>query len=180
MKIPGLKTERLCLREIWKEDIDEIYNCWMQDEEVSRYMWWKASKDIEKTKEFAAYELSQLENERWNRWIIVLEETKEIIGTCLVFYNEEEDHWDISYNLGKKFWGKGYVTEAMCAVMKFAETELGMRECITSYAKVNKGSANVLHKLGFRDEKELPYEYCEGEKVTEGIWCRWISESIMR
>lgn len=56
-----------------------------------------------------------------------MEETKEIIGTCLVFYNEEEDHWDISYNLGEKFWGNGYVTEAMRAVMKFAETELGMR-----------------------------------------------------
>ena len=50
-------------------------------------------------------------------------ETGQIIGTCLIFYNEddEESHWDISYNLGKQYWGKGFVTEAMKEVMHFAE-----------------------------------------------------------
>ena len=51
--------------------------------------------------------------------------------------------------------GKGFVTEAMKEVMHFAERELGMKECVTSYAKVNRGSANVLHKLGFVDEAEI-------------------------
>ena len=84
-------------------------------------------------------------------------ETGQIIGTCLIFYNEddEESHWDISYNLGKQYWGKGFVTEAMKEVMHFAERELGMKECVTSYAKVNRGSANVLHKLGFVEEAEI-------------------------
>ena len=41
----------------------------------------------------------------------MLKETGKIIGTCLVFYNEEDDesHWDISYNLGKQYWGNGCV-----------------------------------------------------------------------
>ena len=34
-------------------------------------------------------------------------ETDEIIGTCLIYFNDEENNWDISYNLGKKYWGKG-------------------------------------------------------------------------
>ena len=71
--------------------------------------------------------------------MIVLKETGSLIGTCLVFYNEDDDnsHWDISYNLGKKYWGNGYATEAMKAVMHFAEEELGMEECVTSYAGIN-------------------------------------------
>lgn len=109
----------------------------------------------------------------------MLKETEEIIGTCLVFYNYEDskEHWDISYNLGKIYWGKGYTTEAMKAVMQFAETSLGMEECITSYAKVNTASANVLHKLGFVDIDEIPYECSGGDIITEGILCRFVKES---
>lgn len=32
------KNRKIMASKIWKENIDEIYNCWMQDEEVSRYM----------------------------------------------------------------------------------------------------------------------------------------------
>ena len=174
-KTQRLETGRLLLREIQETDVNEIFDCWMQDEDVSRYMCWKAGDDIEETKSFVQYELGQIENEKWYRWIIVLKETGRIIGTCLIFYNEEagESHWDISYNLGKKYWGNGYITEAMKEVMRFAETVLGMEECITAYAKVNTNSANVLHKLGFIDETEIPYECSGGDMITEGILCRY-------
>lgn len=48
-----------------------------------------------------------------------------------------------------------------------------MEECVTAYAKVNTGSANVLHKLGFTDEAVIPYECSGGEMITEGILCRY-------
>lgn len=174
-RTPRIETCRLLLREIQETDVKDIFDCWMQDEDVSRYMCWKASCDIAETRSFVRYELSQIKNEKWYRWIIVLKETGEIIGTCLVFYNEEDDesHWDISYNLGKKYWGNGYITEAMKAVIRFAETALGMEECVTVYAKVNTSSANVLHKLGFVDEAEIPYECNGGDMITEGILCRY-------
>ena len=59
-------------------------------------------------------------------------------------------------------------------VMQFAETKLGMKECVTAYAKVNTASANVLHKLGFVDEKEIPYECNGGDIITEGILSRYV------
>lgn len=65
----------------------------------------------------------------------------------------------------------------MRAVMKFAEEELGMTECITTYAKVNISSAKVLHKLGFQDIREIPYECSGGDIVTEGIMCRYGQKS---
>ena len=175
METPRIETNRLLLRKVQEADVKDIFDCWMQDEDVSRYMCWKASGDIAETQSFVQFELEQIENEKWNRWIIELKETGRIIGTCLVFYNEEDDesHWDISYNLGKKYWGNGYITEAMKAVMRFAETALGMEECVTAYAKVNTSSANVLHKLGFTDEAVIPYECSGGDMITEGILCRY-------
>ncbi|MDD6070827.1 MAG: GNAT family N-acetyltransferase [Clostridiales bacterium] len=107
LKTPRIETKRLFLREVKESDVKAIFDCWMQDEEVSRYMWWKASNEIAEAQAFVDFEITQLENDRWNRFIIVQKETKEIIGTCLVFMNEEdtESHWDISYNLGRKYWG---------------------------------------------------------------------------
>lgn len=67
----------------------------------------------------------------------------------------------------------------MKSVMGFAEHELGMEECITSYAKVNISSANVLHKLGFIDESEIPYECNGGDMITEGILCRYVRRNMV-
>ena len=106
MKTPTLETDRLILREIYPNDTQAIFNGWMNDENVSRYMWWNASNDINDAKEFVEFELGNLENGKWNRWIIVLKSIPVIIGTCLIFFNEDEGHWDISYNLGKKFLGQ--------------------------------------------------------------------------
>ena len=52
MITPRIETERLILREVQKRDVKDIFDCWMQDEDVSRYMWWKASNDIAEAQEF--------------------------------------------------------------------------------------------------------------------------------
>lgn len=171
MLTPKLETERLVLREIHPEDADEIFSCWMQDESVSRYMWWQASTDFRETQKFVEYELANLENDKWNRWIIIWKETNAIIGTCLLYENEAEGHWDISYNLGRKYQGNGYTEEAMRAVLTFAFQEKKVQEIATSYAEENKKSGNVLRKLGFREIREVPYVCCGGKRITTGKYC---------
>lgn len=173
MITPKLETNRLTLREIHSDDVEAIFNCWMQDENVSKYMWWKASDDINEAKEFVEFELKNLKNDKWNRWIILLKSTNEIIGTCLIFFNDGEGYWDISYNLGRKFWGNGYVTEAMSTVIKYAVEVMKINEISTSYAIENLASGRVLQKLGFQFVKEIPYECSGGDIVTTGRYCRY-------
>ncbi len=175
MITPILETKRLILREVRSNDVSDIFNCWMQDIDVSRYMWWQASDDIAEAQGFVQFELEQLNNPKWFCWIIETKNDNKIIGTCLIYVNDDDtpEHWDISYNLGKEFWGNGYVTEAMTKVMNFGVEVLGVKECITSYAKVNTASANVLHKLGFVDEKEIPYECNGGDTIVDGLMCRF-------
>ncbi len=173
---PVLETDRLVLRKIQPEDTEAIFNCWMQDEEVSRYMWWKASDDINEAKEFVEFELRNLTNPQWNRWIILEKDSSQIIGTCLIYFNEDENNWDISYNLGKQFWGKGYITEAMKRVMEYAKDELRIKECTAIHAVENPASGRVIEKLGFTYEKEVPYECSGGELVTTGKYYRWMCE----
>lgn len=172
MNTPELKTERLILRQLKAEDTQEIFECWMQDEEVSRYMYWKSSDDINEAKEFVAYELSMLKSDAWYRWLIVSQETGKVMGTCLIYFNDEENNWDISYNLGKAYWQKGYITEAMRKVLDFAKHELKLKEVIAIHAVENPASGRVIEKLGFKYEKDVPYECNGGNICTIGRFYR--------
>ena len=95
-----------------------------------------------------------------------------MIGTALIYYEEEVKSWEIGYNLGKEYWGKGYATEAMRKVIDFATRELGLTQVVGRYAKENPASGIVMKKLGFEYEKDIPYECNNGAVEREGIQCR--------
>lgn len=148
----------------------------MSDEEVSRYMLWEASQDIRDAEEFIQFELSNLENDRWNRWLVTLRETGQIIGTCICFSNDDEGHWDISHNLGREFWGRGYASEAMGAATNYAVRALNVKEICTTYAAENLASGQVLEKLGFKYERDVPY-MCSGKStVITGRYCKYTAK----
>ena len=139
---------------------------------MARYMFWTSHNDIEKTKEWLAFEVGQIEKDDWYRFALVLKDTDELIGTGLIYFEEEVDSWEIGYNLGKQYWGNGYTTEAMRRIISFAKGELGISEIVGRYAKENPASGKVMEKLGFQFEKEIPYECNNGTVLREGIQCR--------
>ena len=161
---PILRTERLVLRPFTNDDVKEVFRCWQSDPDVSRYMMWESSDDIKDTQEFIDFELEMIENDGWYRWAITDKDNGTIYGTCLIYFNDEEGCYDISYNLGKKYWGKGYITEAMKTAMEYAISTLGFHNYIAAHAVENPASGNVITKLGFKFEKEIPY-ICNGGNI---------------
>ena len=172
MNTPMLETERPLLRPFCIEDTQTVFECWESDPDVAKYMFWSSHNDIEKTKAWISFELAQISKDDWYRFAIVLKETKELIGTSLIYYENEVKCWEVSYNLGRKYWRKGYITEAMREVIKFAQRELHLKEIVGRYAKENSASGNVMNKLGFEYEKEIPYECNMGTVHRKGIQCR--------
>lgn len=175
MNTPILETDRLILRPFKQTDASDVFECWESDSDVAKYMFWTSHNDIEKTKEWIAFELGQIEKDDWYRFAIVIKETNELIGTALIYYEEEVQCWEIGYNLGKKYWGKGYTTEAIKKVIEFATDNLNLSEIVGRYAKENPASGNVMRKLGFQYEKDIPYECNDGMVKREGIQCRLVT-----
>ncbi len=174
MKTPILHTERLTLRPFVEEDAREVFLCWESDPDVARYMFWCSHNDEEKSRRWVEEECQKISDGLWYRFAIVLQSDNALIGTGLVYYEEEVNCWEAAYNLGKKYWGKGYATEAMKEILAFAHEELGIREVVGRYAKENPASGDVLKKLGFTYEKEIPYECNAGKVLREGVQCRLI------
>ena len=172
MKTPILHTERLDLRPFTADDAQDVFECWESDPDVAKYMFWCSHNDIEKTKNWVRKEQDKVNDSNWYRFAIVLRESGALIGTGLIYFEDEVDCWEIAYNLGKAYWGNGYVTEAMREIIAFAHDELEINEIVGRYAKENPSSGNVLKKLGFQYEKDIPYECNRGGVLREGIKCR--------
>ncbi|MFZ5989542.1 MAG: GNAT family N-acetyltransferase [Bacillota bacterium] len=168
MRTPILETERLILRPLCLEDVQEVLDCWECDPDVARYMFWTSHNDINKTKQWLSFEISKINSDDWYRWGFVLKESGALIGTGLIYFEEEYNMYEIGFNLGKKAWGCGYTTEAMKKIIHFAKRELGIREIVGRHAKENQSSGNVLKKLGFKYIKDCPYECNEGKTLYEG------------
>ena len=176
MKTPVLETDRLLLRPFCEEDAEDVFSCWESDPDVAKYMFWTSHNDIEKTREWLRFEIGQIPKPDWYRFAVVLKKSGELIGTALIYFEEEVSCWEIGYNLGKRYWGNGYATEAVRRVISFAGEELHLKQIVGRYAKENPASGKVMNKLGFQYEKEIPYPCNDGSVLREGVQCRLILE----
>lgn len=71
-----------------------------------------------------------------------------IIGACGIV--KEEPTPELGYWLGVDYWGKGYATEAMHAVIDYAFTELEHKALQAGSRVTNPASRRVLEKCGFQ------------------------------
>lgn len=175
MKTPILETERLLLRSFSMDDAQAVFHGWENDPDVAKYMFWTSHNEIKKTIEWLIFETGKADADDWYRWAFVRKDTGELIGTGLIYLEEEYNKYEISYNLSKKAWGNGYTTEAMKEIIRFAAEELNIKEIVGRHAIENPASKNVMTKLGFQFVKNIPYECNGGTKTYEGkeyIWKR--------
>ncbi len=72
-----------------------------------------------------------------------------IIGCCSLRIDDGPVP-DIGYWLGTRYWGKGYATEAVRALIDHAFTDLGHKALQSSVRVTNPDSRRVLEKCGFQ------------------------------
>jgi [ribosomal protein S5]-alanine N-acetyltransferase len=60
-----------------------------------------------------------------------------------------ERGFEFGYWLGRRYWGRGYATEAARRALAFAFTELNAERLTAGWFHDNPASGRVLEKLGF-------------------------------
>lgn len=143
-----LHTERLYLRYICEGDAQRIFDCWASKPEVVKYLTWHAHENVETTKQVMGFWLKDYaEDPNCLRWGIELAATGELIGMIdVVGYRHGNPV--IGYCSGPAYWGNGYMTEALRAVVQelFAQ---GYEEIEIEAIADNIGSNRVIEKVGF-------------------------------
>jgi [ribosomal protein S5]-alanine N-acetyltransferase len=149
---PLIESNRLLLRQLMPEDAPDFFAC-QSDPEVFRYN----RRSEETSLESATHTLNILFQRHQERtmlsWAIVLKENQRFIGRFQMEEWSDEDHRAaVGYLLGRQYWGKGYATEALRAVIAylFEQTTVNRIDAVTW--RENSASARVMEKAGMRFE----------------------------
>lgn len=142
-----LKTERLLLRYITREDVPAIYEGWANDPEVARYVTWNAHEDISVTEKIMDFWLEEYKKPDCCRYGIERLSDGALMGMIdVVGYHHGNPV--IGYCSGRKYWGNGYMTEALKAVTEDLFSD-GYETIRIEAVRENIGSNRVIHKAGF-------------------------------
>jgi len=159
---PKLTTQRLVLRGPMEKDMQPMFDI-HTDPDVMRYYGVKPYDTMEKSKKHLDW-LTKLHREEIGlRWIITLKDEDTCIGD-VGFYDWEKKHSraEIGYILGKQYWGKGIMTEAIKAALDYGFNEMNLNRIQALIDPRNDASKRVAEKHGFQYEgtfRDYEYEY---------------------
>lgn len=163
-----LETERLMLRPLTVEDAQKVYENWAGDPDVTRFMRWNTHTDANATKEWLTAWVKTVSDQQVYDWGIILKAIDEPIGSIGALTEETEpDRYTFGYCIGKRFWGRGYMTEALCRVLRFMTDVAGIKHYFCYHAKENPVSGIVMEKAGFRYVKDGDYTSYDGKRLFE-------------
>ena len=164
-----LETDRLRLKNISSEDVDFIFAQFSNDE-VNRYLF-DAEPVIEvRGADEIIADYTQPEPRGWHRWILVRKSDGAKLGTCGFHkWDKAIGHCDVGYDLYPDFWGKGYMSEAMQAILVFAKSEMRVKYVNAGIYPENHRSIQLAEKLGFVFNGKMADEVFRGQIYSHKI-----------
>ena len=159
-----IDTERLALRRFMETDADDLYENYGSDDNVRRFISFFPCSTREGAREFIDMHIQRYQATRdFYGWAITLDGV--VIGSIGLFdIDHESDSCEIGYSLGSRWWGLGYATEAVSAVLDFAFNTLGAHRIQATYHPDNIASKRVLEKVNMRYEGVMR----DGQKNPDG------------
>ena len=169
---PKLETRRLLLRQMDEHDMAEVLNLF-SSQDVTRFMDIPPVRSLNEAKEIIDWGNQQFEKFRGFRLGIIHKESCMLIGTCGIneWVQIRANRAEIGYDLLKSFWGKGYMQEALNALLDYAFDELQIHRIEAMVDPLNTRSQRLLEKTGFTKEGTLrDYAYWKGEFQSETVY----------
>lgn len=145
-----LQTERLILRRFVESDAEAMFQNWASSAENLAYVTWDPHSNVEITQNSIRNWVASYVNPNYYKWAICLKEDPELVigDISIVEMNEDDSNCEIGYVLGKAYWGRGIMTDALKAVLDFCFTQAGFQKVKARYASLNLASGRVMEKAG--------------------------------
>ena len=170
---PNLESDRLLLRRIDKNDVQEIF-AMRSDAETMKYIPRPLVKNNEEALEHLAMIDSGIENNEAINWAITIKGSSKLLG-IIGYYRTKHEHYrsEIGYMLLPEIHGKGIASEAVGIVVEFGFHEMKLHSIEAVIDPRNGASEKVLQKNGFIKEAHLKEnEFFEGKFIDSVIYSK--------
>lgn len=141
-----LSTERLIIRKFSEDDGEDLYE-YFSNPKVLEFEPYKPF-----TKDEAYKEAGRRADDE--RFLAVCLKSGKLIGN-LYFSKGDFETWEVGYVFNEKYWGNGYASESLLALIKHAFSSLKVRRIIAQCDPKNTPSWKLLERVGMRREGTL-------------------------
>lgn len=149
---PELRTARLSLRPITKQDTGAFFNIF-SDVETLRYWSDVPISQLSEAESLIQKELEWSGSGKSITWGIALPESDLLIGKFTLFqFSEQNRRAEVGYVLDRRYWRMGYTSEVMECVLNFAFDSLQLHRLEADTDPENTASLALLEKFGFQRE----------------------------
>lgn len=179
--LPTLSTERLHLRWLLPGDVQALFSIF-GDADVCRYWSSPPLSNVAAAEALLADIVRGFETRRLFQWGIARRDSGEVIGTCtLADLSAEHRRAALGFALGRPHWGRGFMKEALAAVLRFAFEELALCRLEADVDPRNRASIRLLERMAFRQEGYLRERYHLSGEVQDALiygllareWADW-------
>ena len=134
------------------DDAGALFQRVARDPEVTKYLLWAPHRDVAATRRVIAEKMNVSDDER--TWAIELKHSGEVIG--LTSCRRPVPHSvEIGYCLGRRWWGKGFMSEVLGVVLDALEADRQVYRVWATCSPDNERSARLLASAGFVVEGRL-------------------------
>lgn len=155
-----IETKRLLLRRFTPEDAEAAFRNWMGDDEVTKFLRLKTKASVSETHALLEKWVKNYQTPDFYLWAVVWKETGEPVGSIGGSVQSETDAVaEIGFCLGRAYWNRGIMTEALSAVLRFLLLEVGFNRAEACHSVLNPASGRVMQKAGLRCEGTLRQSY---------------------
>ena len=161
---PTLSTSHLILRALRLTDLDDLYE-YASDPEIDQYVPWKHYKNIDEAHENLNEFLEEYEKDGLGAWGIEHRADKKLIGIINTSIPHRINRRvELGYTISRAYWGKGYATETVQAVIQFGFEKMNLVRIEAVLLPEHLASARVLEKSGMQFEGLLhSYQIWRGQ-----------------
>jgi ribosomal-protein-alanine N-acetyltransferase len=149
-----IRTARTLFRKPRVADAPLMFSAYAQDPAVTRYLTWRPHADIAETRAVIDRFLAAWERQEEFCWLIFTSDAGEMIGS--IGARTEDGGFNLGFLLARSHWGRGYMPEAITAVVDWALTQPWVSRVWAACDVENYSSARALEKAGFSREGVLP------------------------
>ena len=105
------------------------------------------------------------------KWGIALNTNDAVIGTTTLFNLDlDNGRAEIGYALARDFWGQGYMSEALQALLEYSFELLRLRRLEADVDPRNDASIRTLERLGFKREGFLRERWHVGGEIQDALF----------
>lgn len=158
--IKVLETDRLYLRRMDLKDAENAYLLNL-DPEVIQFTGDVSFESIENARFFLT-NYDHYEKYDFGRWAVIDKESDAFLGWCGLKFTPEIEEYDIGFRFYKKYWNKGYATEAAQACIDLGFNHYNLTTIVGRARKENIGSIRVLEKIGLTYLRDFDFDGNEG------------------